>query len=204
MTAPGEPTRPSDAVRIFYPRYWGLSTYPADRTCAFSKIVGEWGVFSNFARTPLVVDGVPFDTSERLFQTMKFADPEARHAVYGAKGNPKMTAKKWQKASPGARRADWWERLVDAMKFCLNAKFRQSEAFRAELARTGDRPIVEDQTTFPRATADAWGAKRTPDGASFVGPNLLGRLLMELRDGGGVLAYNRPLPADMVSFRDLA
>ena len=46
--------------------------------------------------------------------------------------------------------------------------------------------------------------KRTPDGASFSGPNLLGRLLMELRAGGGALAYTRPLPADIVSFRDLA
>ena len=62
---------------------------------------------------------------------------------------------------------------------------------------------MEDQTTFPRKTADAWGVKRTPDGASFVGPNLLGRLLMELRAGGGVLAYDRPLPADMTTFRDL-
>ena len=202
MTESGEPTRPSDAVRLFFPRYWGLSTCPADQTCAFSRIAGEWGVFSNFAQTPLVVDGVPFDTSERIFQTMKFADPEARRAVYGKRGNPKMTAKHWQKE--GRLRPDWWERLVDAMKFCLNEKFRQSEAFRAELARTGDRPIVEDQTTFPRATADAWGAKRTPDGAGFVGPNLLGRLLVELRDAGGALAYDRPLPADMVSFRGLA
>lgn len=191
--------RVSDSIRLHYPRYWGFRTYPADRVCAVCKIDGEWGVFSNFAQTPLVVDGVRFDTSERLFQTMKFTDPEARRAVYGKKGNPKMTAKHWQKE--GRLRPDWWERLVDAMKFCLNEKFRQSEAFRAELARTGGRPIVEDQTTFPRKTADAWGAKR--EGELFVGPNLLGRLLMELRDGG-VLAYDRPLPADLVSFRDLA
>lgn len=191
--------RVSDSIRLHYPQYWGFETYPADRACAVSKIAAEWGVFSNFARTPLVVDGVPFDTSERVFQTMKFTDPEARRAVYGKKGNPKMTAKHWQKE--GRLRPDWWERLVDAMKFCLNEKFRQSEAFRAELARTGGRPIVEDQTTFPRKTADAWGAKR--EGELFVGPNLLGRLLMELRDGG-VLAYDRPLPADLVSFRDLA
>ncbi len=193
--------RVSDSIRLHYPRYWGFQTYPADRACAVSRIAAEWGVFSNFARTPLVVDGVPFDTSERVFQTMKFTDPAARRAVYGKKGSPKMPAKHWQKE--GLLRPDWWERLVDAMKFCLMEKFRQSEAFRAELARSGDRPIVEDQTTFPRKTADAWGVKRTPDGASFVGPNLLGRLLMELRAGGGVLAYDRPLPADMTTFRDL-
>lgn len=193
--------RVSGSIRLHYPQYWGFQTYPADRVCAVRKVAEEWGVFSNFAQTPLVVDGVAFDTSERLFQTMKFTDPAARRAVYGKKGSPKMPAKHWQKE--GRLRPDWAERLVDAMKFCLMEKFRQSEAFRAELARSGDRPIVEDQTTFPRKTADAWGAKRTPDGASFVGPNLLGRLLMELRDGGGVLEYDRPLPADMTTFRDL-
>ena len=194
--------RVSDSIRLHYPRYWGFQTYAADRVCAVRRIAEEWGVFSNFAQTPLVGDGVLFDTSERLFQVMKFTDPEARRAVYGKKGNPKMTAKHWQKE--GRLRPDWAEHDVDAMKFCLMEKYRQSAAFRAELARTGGRFIVEDQTTFPRKTADAWGAKRTPDGASFVGPNLLGRLLMELRDGGGALAYDRPLPADLVSFRDLA
>ena len=194
--------RVSDSIRLHYPRYWGFQTYPADRVCAVRRIAGEWGVFSNFAQTPLVVDGAAFDTSERLFQVMKFADPEARRAVYAKRGNPKMTAKHWQKE--GRLRPDWAERDVDAMKFCLMEKYRQSESFRAALARSGDRFIVEDQTTFPRKTADAWGAKRTPDGAGFVGPNLLGRLLMELRDAGGALAYDRPLPADMVSFADLA
>ena len=193
--------RVSDSIRLHYPQYWGFETYPADRACAVSKIAAEWGVFSNFAQTPLVADGVPFDTSERLFQVMKFTDPEARRAVYLKKGNPKMTAKHWQKE--GFLRPDWAEHDVDAMKFCLMVKFRQSEAFRAELARSGDRPIVEDQTTFPRRTPDAWGVKRTPDGASFAGPNLLGRLLMELREGGGSLEYDRPLPEDMTSFADL-
>ena len=52
--------RVSDSIRLHYPQYWGFGTYPADRACAVSKIAAEWGVFSNFARTPLVVDGVPF------------------------------------------------------------------------------------------------------------------------------------------------
>ena len=36
---------------------------------------------------------------------------------------------------------------------------------------------------------DAWGVK--PDGDNFTGPNLLGRLLMELRDNGK-LEYTLP------------
>ena len=44
---------------------------------------------------------------------------------------------------------------------------------------------------------DAWGVKLQDD--NFVGPNLLGRLLMELRDNGK-LDYT--LPADALSFID--
>ncbi len=44
--------------------------------------------------------------------------------------------------------------------------------------------------------ADAWGVKRVGD--SYVGPNLLGRLLMQLRDADGRLAYQ--LPANILRF----
>ena len=39
---------------------------------------------------------------------------------------------------------------------------------------------MEDQTSFPKKNADTWGAKLV--GEEYVGPNLLGRLLMELRE----------------------
>ena len=60
---------------------------------------------------------------------------------------------------------------------------------------------MEDQTTFPRKTADSWGVKLSADGTQYVGPNLLGRLLMELRDNGGKLEYR--LPEEMTRFVDL-
>ena len=70
--------------------------------------------------------------------------------------------------------------LYNAMKFCLQTKYEQSEESRSVLAMTGGRFIVEDQTAFPAKTANSWGAKLVGD--EYVGPNLLGRLLMELRD----------------------
>jgi predicted NAD-dependent protein-ADP-ribosyltransferase YbiA (DUF1768 family) len=68
-------------------------------------------------------------------------------------------------------------------------KYQQSEAFRSTLLRTKGLFIVEDQTTFNKKTADTWGAKLV--GNEYVGPNLLGRLLMELRDNGE-LKYSLP------------
>lgn len=176
----------SDFIRDNYPEYWGIQTYPVVDCIRIHKIDEEWGIFSNFGHTTLVVDGVTFDTSERLFQLMKFKDEEPVKAIFYKKGNPKMTTKHWEKTH---RRGDWGKMIIDAMKFCLTIKYEQSEEFRKELERSKGKIIVEDQTSFTKKNPDAWGVKQQGD--NFVGPNLLGRLLMELRDTGK-LEYNLP------------
>jgi ribA/ribD-fused uncharacterized protein len=183
-----------------YPEYYSIERYPADRTAAFCKVDAPWGIFSNFGRVPMVVDGVSFDCSEKLFQVMKFADTASRKAVFDAKGQTlKMKAKHQEKV--GTVHPDWGEILVDAMKFCLMQKYSQSEAFRKELERSRGLDIVEDQTSFPKKNPDTWGAKLSGDGKEYIGPNLMGRLLMELRDNGR-LEYE--LPPDAIIFQDLA
>ena len=178
-------------IQAFYPEYYSKETYPASECVTIHKVAEPWGIFGNFARTPIVIDEVMFKTSEQLFQLMKFKDKEPVLAVYNA-NNPKMTTKHWEKTH---RRSDWGQMVVDAMKFCLTKKFEQSEDFRAELERSRGKLIVEDQTSFTKKTPDTWGVKLQGD--NFVGPNLLGRLLMELRDNGK-LDYT--LPADALKF----
>ena len=180
-------------IQAFYPEYYSIETYPASECVTIHKVSEPWGIFGNFARTPIIIDEVMFKTSEQLFQLMKFKDKEPVLAVYNA-NNPKMTTKHWEKTH---RRSDWGQMVVDAMKFCLTKKFEQSEDFRAELERSRDKFIVEDQTSFTKKTPDTWGVKQQGD--NFVGPNLLGRLLMELRDNGK-LDYT--LPADAMSFME--
>ena len=181
-----------------YPEYYSWNSYPADRTAAFCSTHDEWGIFSNFAQTPVTVDGVEFYSTESLFQVMKFTDTEARKTIYSLKGQGlKMKAKKFEKTA--GVRADWGEVIVDVLKFCLMTKYEQSEAFRNELSRSGDRFIVEDQSTFTKP-ADTYGAKLSKDGTAYEGPNLMGRLLMELRDNGK-LEYR--LPEGILSFSDL-
>lgn len=74
-------------------------------------------------------------------------------------------------------------------------KYEQSALFRSKLEESRGRFIVEEQTTMPKKSPDAWGVK--PNGDNFVGLNLLGRLLVELRDKG-TLGYS--LPADALDF----
>lgn len=178
-------------IQQYYPEYWGIQSYPAEQCVIVHKIDEEWGVFSNFSHTTIVVDGVSFKCSETLFQLMKFKDEDAVKEVY--KSNNKRMAKHWEKTH---RREDWGKMVVDAMKYCLMRKFEQSEDFRNKLERSRGKFIVEDQTSFKnKKEPDAWGVKLKDD--HYVGPNLLGRLLMELRDIGK-LEYH--LPADTLTF----
>lgn len=169
-------------IKEFYPQYYTIEEYPASCCAPFCKVADKWGEFSNFGVTPLFVDGVEFSCVEKLFQCIKFYNnPEAVRDIFSASGQTiKMKAKKWDKA--GATRADWGQIIVDVMKFCLNLKYNQVEAFRDALLESKGMFIVEDQTTFREKQANTWGCKLVGD--KYVGPNLMGRLLMELRDDG--------------------
>ena len=186
-------------IREYYPEWYGIQEYPADKTVSFLKVDGKWGLLSNFARTPIVIDGVTFDCTEKLFQVIKFTDEESRKVIYSKKGQPiKMMARHQEKV--GSVREDWGRIFIDVMKFCLMQKYSQSEAFRKELERSKGMFIVEQQPN-PKRPAGAYSAKLSEDGKTWRGPNIMGRLLMELRDKG-TLEYS--LPEDAMRFPDLA
>ena len=178
-------------IEEFYPDYYQWNEYPADTCIPFSKVKEQCGIFGNFAPTPLVVAGIEFINCEQLFQMMKFTDAETLKTIHSSKGMKiKYSAKAAEKL--GLRRPDWGQIIVDAMKFCLQTKYNQSEQFRQALRQTAGKTIVEDQTRFKKKKADTWRAKLIDE--KFEGSNLLGRLLMELRDCGK-LEYH--LPADI-------
>ena len=176
-------TRIAEFIKKYYPEYWGDQSYPIEQSVFFqSKTDNHW-ILSNISSCPLEVEGVPFKNSEHLFQTLKFATSESVLAVYNNYITPKMTAKHYQKLE-GHRREDWGQILVDVMKFCLQQKYQQCPEFREELERTKGYHIVELQdrkNDKASSRANAWGVKTK--GQNYEGANLMGRLLMELRDG---------------------
>ena len=181
-----------------YPEYWGKSSYPAEKCAVFCSTHDEWGIFSNMAASVIVVDGIEFKSSEHLYQMMKFNDPEFVKRVWNGitakekrSGNIKMTARSYE---PAHIRSDWGLMIVDAMKFCMVQKYEQCAKFRSELERSRGLYIVEKQPN-PRKSDDTWSAILC--GNEWVGSNLTGRLLMELRENGS-LKYS--LPDDAFEF----
>ena len=182
-------------IKEFYPDYYQWHEYAVDECVTITTNEDKWGILGNLYATPLNVDGVQFASSEQLFQVMKFTDKEILLDLYRSRGmTPKMKAKKNEKR--GLRRPDWGQIIVDVMKFCLQTKYDQSEAFRQTLKETAGKTIVEDQSSRKTIkTVDTWGAVIVDD--KFIGSNLLGRLLMELRDNGK-LEYH--LPENLLDF----
>ena len=176
-------TSVAEGIQKYYPEYWGDQVYPIAQSVFFHKKIDDHWILSNMASCPLEIEGIPFKHSEHLFQTLKFATPESIMAVYNNYISPKMTARHYE-CLGGHKRADWEQISIDVMKFCLWQKYEQCPEFRAELERTKGYHIVELQDAKndkDTSRANAWGVKTK--GQNYEGPNLMGRLLMELRDG---------------------
>jgi ribA/ribD-fused uncharacterized protein len=153
-----------------------LRHYRRDEVVAFRKTGEAFGGLSNMAPGfPIVLAGRRIRTAEALYQACRFPHlPNVQRMIID-EISP-MTAKMRSKPYRSQSRADWDDIKVPVMKWCLRVKLVSNwPKFSKLLLETGTRPIVEDSRKD-----DFWGAK--PDESFLRGCNVLGRLLMELRD----------------------
>ena len=152
-------------------------TYNRFECVSFRTTDGKFGGLSNMAPGfPLSINGVSIRTSEALYQACRFPHLPDVQALIIAENSP-MTAKMKSKPFRKESRPDWDAVRVKVMRWCLRVKLAQNlEKFGSLLLETADSPIVEDSRKD-----DFWGAKPLEDG-TLVGMNVLGRLLMELRE----------------------
>ena len=168
---------------MHYPQYDIIEHYPAEQTICFTTTAAEWGILSNFAKTPMVVNGVEFACVEQLYHYIRLNNEHERAEYLKLTPNMglKMKAKAFKKR--GVERSDWREIAVDVMRFCLNHKYANSEVFRKELERSKGKYIVEDESNRKKRP-DSWGAVFDTATGEYYGKNIMGRLLMELREEG--------------------
>lgn len=166
---------------MLYPEYDIVERYPAEQTIGFTSTTAELGILSNFAKTPMVVNGIEFACVEQLFHYIRLNNEEERTEYLKLIPNLglKMKAKAFEKR--GIERADWKGIAVDVMRFCLNHKYQSSEEFRRALADSGSKYIVEDESKRKKKP-DSWGAVLDSATNEYYGKNIMGRLLMELRE----------------------
>ncbi|HDR2892617.1 DUF1768 domain-containing protein [Enterobacteriaceae bacterium RIT714] len=154
-----------------------LREYNQYESVVFWKTTEKWGGLSNMARGyPVVVNGIKIQSSETLYQAMRFTEhPEIQKEIL-SQSNP-MYGKRISRKYHSLTRRSWEQERVAIMKWAVCVKLCQNwESFSALLLSTGEKPIVEysEKDQF-------WGAKSIGN-HTYSGMNVLGRILMLLRD----------------------
>ncbi len=129
---------------------------------------GVYAFLSNFYLCRVTYDGIVYPSAEHTFQAQKTDDKSKQLEV--AKLPTPAKAKHYgrRKLKLGS---DWEETKVDVMRRVLFAKFTQNPKLLKALVNTGSEILVE---------GNDWGDRFW--GVCGTGSNMLGKLLMELRE----------------------
>ena len=144
----------------------------AEATIRFYRTNDKYGCFSNFSRHAVEIDGVSWPTSEHYFQAQKYLDDKNRNDVRVA-STPAEAAKIGRDRNRPLR-SDWESIKDEVMLTVLRAKFTQNASCRDCLLSSGDAYLIEDTST---SGDEYWGS-----GRSGKGQNMLGKLLMKVRE----------------------
>ena len=151
--------------------------YQLNECCPFKKVKELYGGFSNMSNEFKVrVNGILIQNTEALYQSCRFPDlidVQGEILKQGSGMSSKMKSKHYRSQT----RTDWDEVRVEIMRWCIRVKLSQNFIrFGKLLESTGDKPIVEfsHKDTF-------WGTVMIREGV-LKGQNVLGKLLMEVRD----------------------
>lgn len=128
----------------------------------------KYAFLSNFFKCCVVYEGILYSSSEAAYQAAKTLNSNERIRIAGLR-SPGEAKKEGQLL---ALRPDWNMVKFKAMKEILQAKFRNTELMEM-LKATGSEELVE--INYWNDTI--WGV------CNGVGSNMLGKLLMEVREG---------------------
>lgn len=143
---------------------------------SFAKIAGEWGRFSNMHYGALFVNETLIPSVEALYQSCKYPlYPNIQKEILSQ--DNAMKAKSISRQYIRYQRQDWEDVKYQIMRWCLMVKLIQEwDDLAPLLLKTKGFPIVE----YSKKDA-IWGAM--PFGNDKLkGKNILGRLLMDIRD----------------------
>lgn len=160
-----------------------MNTMTNDESYIKSDVVHFWktkdifGGLSNMAGGySIKLLGVDVRTSEALYQSLKHTNDPALQSLICSVPSPIVAANMGRKTP----RSDWLEINIEVMKWVLRVKLLNNwDKFSELLKATGELPIVEKSTKDP-----FWGClEKEEDGVVLLkGKNVLGKLLIELRD----------------------
>jgi ribA/ribD-fused uncharacterized protein len=145
---------------------------------------GEYRHFSNMSEHKITIDDVEYKTVEHYVQAMKareFEDEEMYKKIVATK-TPKSAKAIGQKIA-NFKPEVWDKKKDDVMEKAVRTKFVQHPTLRNMLLETGDKIIGEANprdTYWGIGTSMNLGRAKSP--SKWRGKNMLGKLMMKLRD----------------------
>jgi predicted NAD-dependent protein-ADP-ribosyltransferase YbiA (DUF1768 family) len=147
----------------------------------FTKVALPLGWLGNMAPFPVTYMGKRWNTTEALFQALRFEDEEIREKIRAEKSpmGAKMKSKSLRKVfaldvEPLSKKD------IRNMILCVKLKLEQYPELKEELKKTGDHILYEDVSSRKgRGSSLFWGAY-LQDG-ELVGQNILARIWMKER-----------------------
>jgi len=136
----------------------------------FYKTREPYGCFANFSRHGIELDGLFWPTTEHYFQAQKFVGTEFYEKVRTAE-TPRIAADFGRRRDFPLRK-DWEQVKDDVMRVAVLKKVESHDEIKQILLSTGDEEIIEDSPVDYY-----WGC-----GAKGTGKNMLGKILMEVRE----------------------
>lgn len=140
---------------------------PKSVPVAITRFKGDFGFLSNFYEASIWVDGERYPSVEHAYQAAKGGDQSTIKTIREAK-TPAMAKRLGQSCQLSA---DWDARKVSVMRKLVTEKFK-NPLLRSLLLATEDVELVEGNTW----NDTTWGICRGK------GQNLLGKILMDVRD----------------------
>lgn len=152
-------------------------TYIKRESAVFWKTTEKYGALSNMARGfPLLINDILIPSSEAFYQALKIPNyPNIQEEIINQ--NSPILSKRICQEHKDKVRKDWLVINTAIMRWTLRIKLVQNwSKFTKILLSTDDLPIVEYSNKDKY-----WGAIPLDDN-TLHGKNVLGRLLMELRE----------------------
>lgn len=138
------------------------------------RFEGKYEFLSNFFPQVVVFRGIKWPTSEHAYQAMKTKEP-AMWTHISRLSHPSLAKKAGR---THVCRNDWSYIKTYFMRQIVRAKFVQSDTLWSKLVDTGNQVLVEGNNWHD----NEWGDCQCDKCKSMVGKNLLGNILMEIRN----------------------
>lgn len=160
--------------------------YQEQDVITFQKNKDTYGCFSNmFTNLSFMLNGIVIYTTEHLYQSLKFTQPEIQKEILNIKNPIDSKRKAYEFTSQGfSIRSDWELIKIDIMKYCIKLKsYHHCNYIGKKLIDSYQinlngkiKSLVEKSNRD-----DFWGAKPNNLG-QLKGRNVLGRLWMGVRE----------------------